>query len=203
LTCKALETWSSAGPAGAGASNPGSDGRSGVAPARPGNRDRDHPVTSTSNGPPPKGGADGAAARIAREALARTSHHHFGVRELAPAFSTADSSAVGYRLRRVAASQSGDESPHSKSFAGANRKEKAFPLCLRVSVVKAISLLQLRRIVSRHPFVGTESRVDPPASSVNAKRQGRNYFLEPRISGVCVRVAHLRLSGLPPTALTG
>jgi len=35
------------------------------------------------------------------------------VRELAPAFSTADSSAVGDRPRRVATSQSGDESPHS------------------------------------------------------------------------------------------
>jgi hypothetical protein len=38
----------------------------------------------------------------------------FGVRELAPAFSTADSSAVGYSPRRVAASKSGDESPHSE-----------------------------------------------------------------------------------------
>jgi len=40
----------------------------------------------------------------------------FGVRELAPALSTADSSAVGVAPRRVAASKSGDESPHSESF---------------------------------------------------------------------------------------
>jgi hypothetical protein len=40
---------------------------------------------------------------------------HFGVRELAPAFSAADSSAVRPSPRRVAASKSGDESPHSKS----------------------------------------------------------------------------------------
>jgi len=38
----------------------------------------------------------------------------FGVRELAPAFSTADLSAVGYSPRQVAASKSGDESPHSE-----------------------------------------------------------------------------------------
>ena len=44
----------------------------------------------------------------------------FGVRELAPALSTADSSAVGVAPRRVAASKSGDEPPHSKSFARAN-----------------------------------------------------------------------------------
>ena len=35
----------------------------------------------------------------------------FGVRELAPAFSTADGSAVGSSPRRVPASKSGDESP--------------------------------------------------------------------------------------------
>jgi len=55
----------------------------------------------------------------------------FGVRELGPAFSTADSSAVCFSPRpvavddaprRVAASKSGDESPHSESFARANRQ---------------------------------------------------------------------------------
>ena len=39
----------------------------------------------------------------------------FGVRELAPAFSIADLAAVSYSPRRVAASKSGDESPHSKT----------------------------------------------------------------------------------------
>ena len=39
----------------------------------------------------------------------------FGVRELAPAFPTADLSAVDDSPRRVAASKSGDESPHSES----------------------------------------------------------------------------------------
>ena len=39
---------------------------------------------------------------------------NFGVRELAPAFSTADLSAVGSSPRLVAASKSGDESPHSE-----------------------------------------------------------------------------------------
>jgi len=44
---------------------------------------------------------------------------NFGVRELAPAFSTAVSSAVGDSPRRVAARESGDESPPSKvRFAG-------------------------------------------------------------------------------------
>ena len=38
----------------------------------------------------------------------------FGVRELGPAFSTADSSAAGDAPRLVGASKSGDESPHSK-----------------------------------------------------------------------------------------
>ena len=38
----------------------------------------------------------------------------FGVRELAPALPTADLSAVGHSPRRVAASKSGDESPHSE-----------------------------------------------------------------------------------------
>jgi hypothetical protein len=38
----------------------------------------------------------------------------FGVRELGPALSPADSSAVAHLPRRVAASKSGDESPHSK-----------------------------------------------------------------------------------------
>jgi hypothetical protein len=39
---------------------------------------------------------------------------NFGVREIAPAFSTADSSAVANSPRRAAAMESGDESPHSK-----------------------------------------------------------------------------------------
>ena len=39
----------------------------------------------------------------------------FVVRELAPAFPTADLSAVDDSPRRVAASKSGDESPHSES----------------------------------------------------------------------------------------
>ena len=47
----------------------------------------------------------------------------FGVRELAPAFSTADSSAVG-SPRRVAASKSGVESPPSKNAASDRRGEK-------------------------------------------------------------------------------
>jgi len=38
----------------------------------------------------------------------------FGVRGLAPAFSSADLSKVGHSPRRVAASKSGDESPHSE-----------------------------------------------------------------------------------------
>jgi hypothetical protein len=46
--------------------------------------------------------------------LSRISHQNFGVRELGPAFSTADSSAVGVAPRRVAASKSGVEPPHSK-----------------------------------------------------------------------------------------
>jgi hypothetical protein len=52
--------------------------------------------------------------------MVRPARPSFGVRELGPAFSTADSSAVGDAPRRVAASKSGAESPHSKiSFRAA------------------------------------------------------------------------------------
>ena len=46
---------------------------------------------------------------------------NFAVRELAPAFSTADESALGDWPRRVAAMESGDESPHSKLRAACPR----------------------------------------------------------------------------------
>ena len=62
-----------------------------------------------------------AALGFGSASLNRISHRNFGVRELGPAFSTADSSAVCQLPRRVAASKSGDESPHSESFARANR----------------------------------------------------------------------------------
>ena len=58
-----------------------------------------------------------------RQQFVRRGLARFGVRELAPAFSTADSSAVG-SPRRVAASKSGDESPHSKNAASDRRGEK-------------------------------------------------------------------------------
>ena len=46
---------------------------------------------------------------------------NFGVRELGPAFSAADSSADCHSPRPVAASKSGDESPHSESLVRAPR----------------------------------------------------------------------------------
>jgi hypothetical protein len=44
----------------------------------------------------------------------RRAAHFDGVRERPPAFSTADSSAVGVTPRRVAPSERDDESPHSE-----------------------------------------------------------------------------------------
>ena len=54
----------------------------------------------------------GGACAGARRQIAEAD---FGVRELAPALSAADSSAVSDSPRRVAARESADESPHSKT----------------------------------------------------------------------------------------
>ena len=58
-----------------------------------------------------------------RQQFVRGGMARFGVRELAPAFSTAHLSA-GDAPRRVAARKSGDESPHSKNAASDRRGEK-------------------------------------------------------------------------------
>src|SRR5208282_709649 len=57
-------------------------------------------------------------AGLRQPTLIAPAARNFGVRELAPAFSTADSSAVRLAPQRVAARESGDESPHSESRGG-------------------------------------------------------------------------------------
>ena len=93
----------------------------------------------------------------------------FGVRELAPAFFTADSSAVGYTPRRVAACKSGDESPHSKLSECGSSLPLSLPLTRQRWVI--------RRDESRRAKAATSRRTP------NFRSTPKRRFVSPRFRG--------------------
>jgi hypothetical protein len=85
--------------------------------SRLGRSERENPVRNEETpGSTPSGSTEHRSRlyKLANSTLTRAVRI-FGVRELGPAFSTADSSAVWETPRRFAARESGDKSPHSET----------------------------------------------------------------------------------------